>query len=135
MSSAAAEFPPVADVPGRAPFPMPQAVPSRAARRLGRLTRAAVLLAVLVWAVTGLVQAASSGPPAPDPEVQVVSSSSLAWAAADVVVVGAGQTLWEIAGEVAPAQDRRETVEQIKRLNGLSSSLVQPGQRLTVPVG
>lgn len=49
-------------------------------------------------------------------------------------IVLPGETLWSIAGEVAPDADRRETVEQIVELNGLASSAVTAGQRLTVPL-
>jgi hypothetical protein len=48
-------------------------------------------------------------------------------------VVLPGETLWEIAGEVAPGVDRRETVAQIVELNDLPSAEVRAGQRLAVP--
>jgi hypothetical protein len=48
-------------------------------------------------------------------------------------VVLPGETLWEIAGEVAPEADRRETVAQIVELNDLPSAEVRAGQRLAVP--
>jgi hypothetical protein len=50
-------------------------------------------------------------------------------------VVLPGETLWAIAGEVAPGTDRRETVAQIMELNGLESAEVGAGQRLSVPAG
>jgi len=50
-------------------------------------------------------------------------------------VVLPGETLWGIAGEVAPGADRRETVAQIMELNGLSSAEVAAGTRLSVPAG
>jgi len=50
-------------------------------------------------------------------------------------VVLPGETLWGIAGEVAPGTDRRETVAQIMELNGLSSAEVTAGTRLSVPAG
>jgi hypothetical protein len=50
-------------------------------------------------------------------------------------VVLPGETLWGIAGEVAPGADRRETVAQIMELNGLSSAEVTAGTRLSVPAG
>jgi hypothetical protein len=50
-------------------------------------------------------------------------------------VVMPGETLWGIAGEVAPNADRRETVAQIIELNSLDSADVAAGQRLSVPAG
>ena len=50
-------------------------------------------------------------------------------------VVLPGETLWGIAGEVAPGADRRETVAQIMELNGLPSAEVAAGRRLSVPAG
>jgi LysM repeat protein len=49
------------------------------------------------------------------------------------VTVEPGQTLWAIAGQVAPNVDRRETVARILDLNALGSSSVSVGQRLAVP--
>ncbi len=50
------------------------------------------------------------------------------------VTVMPGQTLWAIAGEVAPQADRRDTVARILELNALPSSGLQAGQRIAVPV-
>ena len=60
--------------------------------------------------------------------------------AANVVTVDyrvrAGDTLWLIADEHAAAdQDIRSVVEQIRRLNGLESGVIQAGQVLVVPQG
>ena len=49
-------------------------------------------------------------------------------------VVLPGETLWQIAGEVAPKADRRDTVAHILDLNALSTAAVSPGQRIAVPV-
>jgi hypothetical protein len=49
-------------------------------------------------------------------------------------VVHAGETLWGIAGEVAPDADPRDTVARIIDLNELSGAQVRPGMRLAVPV-
>lgn len=49
------------------------------------------------------------------------------------VTVAPGQTLWSIAGEVAPQADRRDTVERLLELNALDSARLIPGQRLAVP--
>ena len=50
------------------------------------------------------------------------------------VTVEPGQTLWEIAGDVAPDADRRDTVATILELNALPRSSVRAGQQIAVPV-
>lgn len=51
-------------------------------------------------------------------------------------VVGAGETLWEIAAEhTAPGGDVRATLYDIRQMNDLSSSVLGLGQALTVPGG
>lgn len=50
------------------------------------------------------------------------------------VVVGAGDSLWSIAEEVAPAADPRDVVDEIVRLNGLDGATVSAGQRLSIPL-
>lgn len=50
------------------------------------------------------------------------------------VSVAAGETLWSLASEYAPERDPRAVVEEIVELNALSSSTVQAGQSLHVPV-
>lgn len=49
------------------------------------------------------------------------------------VVVGDGDTLWDLAGQVGREGDLREVVHEIKRLNALSDSTVFAGQVLMVP--
>ncbi len=50
-------------------------------------------------------------------------------------VVRSGDSLWAIAAEVTPAgADVRATVETIRALNDIDSSLIVPGQVLKVPV-
>jgi LysM repeat protein len=56
------------------------------------------------------------------------------WTATHMVV--GGDTLWEIALDVTtPGDDVRTLVEDIKRHNGLTSSLIVPGQVLILPEG
>lgn len=51
-------------------------------------------------------------------------------------VVQAGDTLWEIAGEVAePGSDLRKTVALLQEMNGLQGGGLQVGQRLVIPAG
>jgi nucleoid-associated protein YgaU len=62
------------------------------------------------------------------------SSMSDQGRATGVVVVQAGESLWQIAQAVAPQADPRETVTLIRELNGLGDSAVMPGQSIVVPV-
>lgn len=78
----------------------------------------------LVWAalVAAMVVMLGqpSGPPAPT--------------ATTTVVVGPGDTLWSLAGDLVPGADRRVTVDQITELNNLPSvGGVRPGDVLVVP--
>ncbi|TDV40344.1 LysM peptidoglycan-binding domain-containing protein [Actinophytocola oryzae] len=49
-----------------------------------------------------------------------------------VVRVLPGESLWELAGRVAPTSDAAAVVERIRELNGVDGA-VHPGQPLTVP--
>ncbi len=50
------------------------------------------------------------------------------------VVVGQGDTLWQIASKVAGPGETREMVYRIKELNALPSSTIHSGQELAVPL-
>ncbi|SED87096.1 LysM peptidoglycan-binding domain-containing protein [Ruania alba] len=105
--------------PVRPTSDLSEAAPLRLTMR-GRavLSVLALLGAVLVGSLVGLAFPANEAPPA---EVGVVT-------------VGAGESLWVIASEVAePGQDVRVVVDQIMTLNGLSGATVHTGQQLTVP--
>ena len=52
----------------------------------------------------------------------------------DTVVVRTGDTLWGIAESIAPTADPRDVILEIMQLNGLRDPVVQPGQRLALPV-
>ncbi|MGW5641912.1 LysM peptidoglycan-binding domain-containing protein [Saccharopolyspora sp. NPDC003752] len=52
-----------------------------------------------------------------------------------VVEVHAGDTLWGIAGRVAPGSDPRAMVAKIVELNGLDEAALEAGRLLVVPVG
>ena len=51
----------------------------------------------------------------------------------EYVTVVTGQSLWEVAGEIAPAADPRDVVAEILSFNGMSSAELFPGQRLALP--
>lgn len=93
--------------------------------RLTRRGRAVVLaLALLVVLGLGLMLAAGSvatdEPGTPEPT--------------RVVMVGTGDTLWDIAAGLADDGDVRGMVDHIERLNALDTGMVVAGQRLRVPV-
>lgn len=50
-----------------------------------------------------------------------------------VVLVGPGDTLWDLAADLSDDGDIRATVDQITRLNALDSGMVSVGQELRVP--
>jgi LysM repeat protein len=49
------------------------------------------------------------------------------------VTVTSGETLWQLAVELAPTSDPREVIDEIVKLNQLESSDVFAGQELAVP--
>jgi Tfp pilus assembly protein FimV len=49
------------------------------------------------------------------------------------VTVGAGDSLWSIAEQVAPASDPRDVVDAIVQLNALDGVTVTPGERISIP--
>jgi hypothetical protein len=48
-------------------------------------------------------------------------------------IVVPGDTLWSIAGAVAPRSDRRDTVARIAEFNALGTVVLRPGQRIAIP--
>lgn len=51
----------------------------------------------------------------------------------EVYRVQSGDTLWALSRDYCPENvDRREWIEEIQSLNGLTSSFIYPGQNLTV---
>jgi hypothetical protein len=50
------------------------------------------------------------------------------------VVVGYGDTLWDIADEAAVDADTGAMVERIERLNALDSGMLVAGQKFRVPL-
>jgi hypothetical protein len=97
--------------PGKAPGPI----------RLTRRGRYVVLSFLITVAALAVVLVARPGnaddPTRPQP----------------VAVVHSGDTLWSIASSYAPYRDRRDTVEDIRRLNHLDGYTLRVGQRLKLP--
>lgn len=62
-----------------------------------------------------------------------VATQSPSSATFEYVTVSAGESLWDIAADVAPSADPREFAAQVVALNQLASATVQPGQQLAIP--
>jgi hypothetical protein len=93
--------------------------------RLTRRGRLVVLaLALVAVLAVGLVLASGSvatdEPGTPDPT--------------RVVLVGSGDTLWDIAADLADDGDVRAMIDRIEKLNALESGMVVAGQELVVPL-
>lgn len=101
-----------------------RSVASRAVRltRRGRLT---VTVLTLLCSILFLAVAAAQGGSA---------GGSLSDAPA-TVVVGSGDTLWQIAQEIAPADNPAEVVRALQAANDLGRQPLRPGQVLRVPTG
>lgn len=99
-------------------------VAARGALRLTRRGRLVILAMLLVVGAVVSLAITSSG----------AASSTAQAIPVQYVTVAPGDTLWSIAGEVAPDADRRDTVAQIIERNALPGSSVEAGQRLAVPV-
>ena len=113
-----------------APFGLPagaKRAPLRLTRR-GRLVFFGVpliLLAALLLSLSGFLNA---------PAKASESSAELSVTRTATVTVQPGESLWAIAGTVAPGRDPRDVVADIVQLNNLDGARVRPGQTLFVPV-
>lgn len=90
----------------------------RGRRVLAALTLG-VIIAVVTPAVTDLAGANSDG----GKTTQI----------AKLITVQPGDTLWQIAAEIAPDRDSREVVWEIKQLNSLPAGLIA-GDQIRIPL-
>ena len=88
-------------------------------RRLVLLVLVLVLAGAVVLWHAGESQAGQQAEPAP---------------ALTQVTVQSGDTLWSVAHRIAPQRDARDVVDQLRRLNGLSTGQLRVGQQLLLPV-
>jgi len=99
--------------------------PMRASVRLTRRGRLVVflgtlMLVLLLGIVWGTGSVATEQPGTPEPT--------------RVVMVGPGDTLYDLAAEATPADgDVAAMVERIQRLNALDSGMLAAGQELRIP--
>ncbi|MFM6939155.1 MAG: hypothetical protein ACKOUD_00820, partial [Rhodoluna sp.] len=49
------------------------------------------------------------------------------------VTIHSGESLWQLAGELAPNEDRRDWIAKVVDLNALTTADVTPGQRIALP--
>jgi LysM repeat protein len=107
--------------PARPVHPV-EAAPAVRLTRRGRVVATLLFLAVLLTVLTvfGSHSAATGEPGTPVPT--------------RTVEVGQGDTLWQIASQVAPPGETRAMVHQIEELNALDGSALTVGQEIAVPV-
>ena len=105
---------------------------STSARTRLRLTRrgrvvftSLAALPLIVWAFVMVLGAG-------DAAAQSGAASSAT--SFEYVTVDRGDSLWGIAESIAPHADPRVIIDEIIRLNGLDGAVVEPGQRLALPV-
>lgn len=91
--------------------------------RRGRLVLTALVAAPLAL---GVGFAALNGGAA-------VASREASSTALEYVTVSSGQSLWDLAEEIAPSADPRDVIASVVDLNRLPSSDVAAGQQLAVP--
>src|SRR4051794_9938198 len=104
-----------------APLPRRQPQPAPRLRLTGRGRLVLVVLPAVLAATTAIVSLT-----APLAEAQPARP-------ARTIVVGTGDTLWSIAGRIAPRADPRDVVAELERTNGLTGAAVRAGERLTLP--
>jgi LysM repeat protein len=83
-----------------------------------------ILLAALILSFSGFLNA---------PAKASDSAAELSLTPTVSVTVQPGESLWAIAGSVAPDRDPRDVVADIVQLNNLDAARVLPGQTLFVP--
>ena len=84
--------------------------------------RTAVVVAIAASSVFGFVNTAAAN-----------SQTNGHSAKFEYITVSAGQTLWNLAEQIAPNTDPQEWMQQVVNLNGLTSTDLKPGQRLALP--
>lgn len=87
-----------------------------------RFVRTATIVAVATLAIVGFVNGQAA-----------IATNDQAKAEFTYVTVLAGQSLWQIAAQVAPNEDPRDFIADVVSLNGLTDAEVVPGQRIALP--
>ncbi|MFM1992571.1 MAG: hypothetical protein RL600_399 [Actinomycetota bacterium] len=84
--------------------------------------RTAVVVALATTSIFGFVNTATAN-----------GQASSSTAKFEYITVSAGQTLWDLAEQVAPNTDPQDWMQDVVNLNGLTSTDLKPGQRLALP--
>lgn len=100
----------------------PSARPEIRLTRRGRLVLffGTLLVVLVIGVLWGAGSVATERPGTPEPTT--------------VVMIGPGDTLYDIAAEVTVDGDVAAMVERIQRLNALDTGMLSVGQRIRVPV-
>lgn len=86
--------------------------------------RSAVIVAIAATSVFGFVSTAAANNPG------AASSSAADF---EYITIESGQTLWDLAEQVAPDANPQEWMQDVVNLNGLTSTDLKPGQRIALP--
>jgi hypothetical protein len=120
--------PPAASAAASRPAPRARAVAPRATSPRTRLTRRGRVVLLVVAALL-LLAAISVGRAGSQAATATENGPMLQQA-----TVQPGETLWAVAQRIAPKNDPREVVAQLRRINHLQSSSLRVGQQLLLPV-
>lgn len=104
-----------------------KALPPLRLTRRGRIVLVGIPLMLLAAVLLSLAGFFTSPAKASDSVADLAPTPSVS------VTVQPGDSLWGIAGFVAPDRDARDVVADIVQLNNLTGGAVLPGQRLFVP--
>ena len=104
-------------------------VAARPAPRLRITRRGRTVLGALLAAPIAVALVVSALSAAPAEAGSTVSTASF-----DHITVAPGESLWDLAAWIAPDADPRTVVSDLVALNQLSTTNVQPGQRLAIPL-
>jgi hypothetical protein len=107
---------------GRAPLRGPRPVPARRVFLVRRLVVAALAAVLVVLLAQGAGSVLASG-------AALVSSPPAA--SGEVYRVRPGDTLWSVAGALAPGMDTRVAVDELSALNG--GTALEVGEELRLP--
>jgi hypothetical protein len=116
-----------AAVSAAVPSALPAAVPAPVPARRVRLTRRgrAVLLLVAAGLLLVAISVGRTGSQA--------ATFTETGPALQQTTVQQGETLWSVARRIAPDNDPREVIVQLRRINHLQGSTLRVGQQLLLP--
>ncbi|GAA4512817.1 LysM peptidoglycan-binding domain-containing protein [Brevibacterium yomogidense] len=93
--------------------------------RRGRLARTVLLGVVVVAVLIGVVAAVWSPTAAADEDTSATGIVT--------VIVDEGDSLWSVVSDHSYDRDPRVVLDEVRTLNGMTTNVVHPGQRLDLP--